>query len=401
MRLLYRAGTSAILQSMSILAGVSKKVRHLLHIRKVSMASLHKFRHDNPEALVWVHCASLGEYEQVVPLLRMINQKHPNKHIAVTFFSPSGFENMDNYGIVDWKGYLPFDRYKDVRKFIDLLQPEIAVFVKNELWWNTLDILHQMHIPYHLVYSTLHTKHYAFKSPNRFMRKLLSHAASIGVMGQEARNFLTTTFPYTDIYENTDGRVLKAQENANTSYSISSLERYPRRIFIYGSVYIEDVDQLLDHTLERNDILHILLPHHLNDDYLDKLKQRLPQSRIITNLEDISPKDHIVIINKMGILKFIYRYADAAYVGGAYNDGLHNIIEAAVYNTPIAIGEVDKLLPLDQDLINKNVVTRVQNQKEFQAFIESKDRMITFAHYWGDRKNDLEQIFSKLWQEEK
>lgn len=401
MRLLYRAGTSAIVQSMSILAGVSKKVRHLLHIRKASMVSLNEFRHANTESVVWVHCASLGEYEQVVPLLRMIKQKHPNKHIAVTFFSPSGYENMDNYGIVDWKGYLPFDRYKDVRKFVHVLQPEVAIFVKNELWWNTLDVLRQMHLPYHLVYSTLHTKHYALKSPNRFMQKLLSHAASIGIMGREAHDYLTTAFPDTDVYENNDGRVLKAQENANTPYSISSLERYPRPIFIYGSVYIEDVEKLLDHTLERNDILHILLPHHLNDDYLDKLKHRLPQSRIITNLEDISPKDHIVIINKMGILKFIYRYADAAYVGGAYNDGLHNIIEAAVYDTPIAIGEVDKLLPLDQDLINKNVVSRVKNQKEFQAFIESKDRMMTFAHYWGDRKNDLEQIYSKLWQEEK
>lgn len=401
MRLLYRAGTSAIVNSMTILAVVSKKVKHLLQIRKASMASLRQFRETHKEAVIWIHCASLGEYEQVVPLLRIIKKRQKNTSIAVTFFSPSGYDNMESYGIVDWKGYLPFDRFKDVRNFIDLLQPEMAIFVKNELWWNTLDVLRQMHIPYHLVYSTLHSKHYVFKSTNRFMQELISHASSIGVMGQVAHDFLSTTFLDTEVYENTDGRVLKAQENAQTSYPISSLEQYPRPIFIYGSVYMEDVDKLLDRTLESRDVLHILLPHHLNDDYLDKLRHRLPHSRIITDLEDISSKDHIVIINKMGILKYIYRYADAAYIGGVHNDGLHNIIEAAVYDTPIAIGEVDALLPLDQDLIHKNVVACVKNQKEFQAFIESKDRMTTFASYWGDRNDDLETIYTKLWQEQK
>lgn len=349
----------------------SKKIRTWRNERKDNLKRLIDFKKSSKQKVIWIHCASHGEYEQVVPLLRFISQKQ-DCAIAVTFFSPSGFRHMKTYGIVAWKGYLPLDRKKDIEAFIDVLQPHTVLIVKNEFWWNTLIVLQEHGIPYHWVYMDVRQDQYFIKRPKPFYAQLLEGAASISTVSNLSKELLNSVYPNLDPKVCLDGKYIQAWDTKNEEFTdpfLTDLKGRGKPIIIYGSIWMEDIDQLLG-VLKNPAYIHVLFPHDLSESNIGRMSNKL-QTATLVKSTPIKNENTIYIYAKMGILKHAYRYANIAYVGGAYGEGIHNTLEAAIYDIPVFCGPMYTKSSEASFLVEQNIMTSVRDTRESEEFVSS------------------------------
>lgn len=298
-----------------------------------------------PKKWIWFHAASLGEFEQGRPLIELIKQAYPQYAILLSFFSPSGYEIRKNYPLADYVCYLPMDYPANARDFLDILKPELAVFIKYELWLNYIAELRRQEIPAILIAASL-------TADSRFLRSRLSpfykeaFLSFKAIFTQDAQtvDLLQKFTNHPQLIPSRDtryDRVLATQQAAETLPEIEQFIR-GRYCFVAGSSWHKGEKALLDAYQELKkefDICLIFAPHEIKNERIQAQANRFPEESWVLSQGEIPPEASILWIDKIGLLSRLYRYADVAYIGGALGGhGLHNILEATAFGVPVLFG---------------------------------------------------------------
>ncbi len=303
--------------------------------REHNLENLKAWKRENTKPVIWVHCASHGEYEQGLPLIEKIRSQQKEVAIVVTFFSPSGYDAIAHGAKVDWVGYIPIDRPAPMRTFIDELDPSITIFIKNEWWWNTLDILHEKDVPVHFVSSTIRKSHYFLNYSWEMIVSGINKCSSFGVVDDLSLSNLVDSFPQLHAYNSGDMRIDRVLNVVNSNLNpLPQLEGLP--CIIYGSVWLTDIAAMKSIINFYQDYVHVVFPHVLSDKNIAKISTELNAKNI--SEQTVLNNGEILIVQKMGVLSSAYQYGSMAYVGGGYQEGIHNVLEPAVYRIPIMIG---------------------------------------------------------------
>jgi 3-deoxy-D-manno-octulosonic-acid transferase len=292
---------------------------------------------------IWFHAASLGEYEQGLPVIEKIKEKYPNHKIVLSFFSPSGYEVRKNNPIADATVYLPLDTQKNAAKFIDLVHPEMVFFIKYEFWPNYLNELKKHNTPTYLISGIFRENQVFFKWYGNFYRKALDAFSYFFVQNEKSKQLLLQLGKVNCIVSGDTrfDRVASILERDNTLDFIAEFKNNKTTI-VAGSTWAKDEELLLNYVNSNiTDTKFIIAPHNIKPDQIQKLKNSCAKKVILFSEKDnknLADYD-VFIIDTVGLLTKIYSYADIAYVGGGYgHPGIHNILEPATFGIPIIIG---------------------------------------------------------------
>jgi len=319
---------------------------------------------------IWFHVASLGEFEQAIPIIESTKESWQDHKIIVTFFSPSGYEIRKNSKLADVICYLPFDTKSNMKRFVELVHPEIAIIVKYEFWPNLLRQLKKQSIPTILVSGIFRKNQIFFKSTGQWMRKSLTAFHHIFVQDSSSMDLLESiNFSTISITGDTRfDRVSKILGEDNTLPFMSEFKNNQYTV-VAGSTWNEGEDFLVNYINNSKDEKFIIAPHTINSNSILKLKESLKKETILysekegKNLSEYT----VLIIDTIGLLTKIYSYADTAYVGGGFRTGLHNILEPATFGIPIVIGSEYYKFKEAIDLVSLKGCISVQNQSTFSS----------------------------------
>lgn len=289
---------------------------------------------------ILIHCSSQGEHEQALPIIRWI-LKHTDYQIVLSFFSPSGFlyaKHEGNSRIV--KTYLPFDTRNGMSKFINTIQPQLVLIIKNEWWWNFLNVLRKRKIPTYLISATIRKEHYFIRYPIHYFLAGLSTFDSIFVIDDSSRNNISKVFKGRIIRAG-DTRIDQANHSKNKTLQKdkaddNTLLSDMSHTIVYGSIWESDIDSINMLISLYPDSRHLIYPHDLSHANIQKISGQIEYSTIQPSTSQVIGK--INIISAMGELKYAYGLASIAYIGGGFGVGIHNILEAAVYFIPTLFG---------------------------------------------------------------
>ena len=340
--MLYSFGIEIILLFVRVLALFSKKTAHFLKVRANSLETIQSKISVNDQVL-WFHCASLGEFEQARPLIESCKKDFPNHRIALTFFSPSGYEVQKNYAFADVVTYLPLDRKKSVLRFIEALRPQVLFLIKYEFWPNLISELQKQKIPVFSVASIFREQQLFFKPWGFYMKNILKKIDFFFVQNEASQKLLSSVgIENTLVIGDTrTDRVLDILNQDNTNETIADFIQ-DQYCFVVGSSWPEDV-AILSKTIDsKSNLKTIIAPHNVDEASLCQVE--LSFHKTVIRWSDLSQQKKedadILLIDCIGILTKIYSYADIAYVGGAMGTkGLHNTLEPAVFGIPILIGK--------------------------------------------------------------
>ncbi len=319
------------------------KARAWVNGRKNLFARLEEAFPDGPGARVWIHCASLGEFEQGRPLLESIRRNFPGCRILLTFFSPSGYESRRSHPDADHVEYLPLDTRRNAERFLDIVRPDLAVFVKYEYWYRFLSTLRNRNVPTILVSAIFRPSQPFFKSYGYFWRDMLGAFERIFVQNEASRALLTGIGLSDRVEVAGDTRFDRVASVADGTPGVPEVEAFCKgqRVCVAGSTWPEDEELLAAYASGHPELRFVIAPHEVHEAHLAALDERFPGSRRLSQVrgEGDVATTRFLIIDGIGLLSRIYRHADIAYVGGGFNrSGIHNILEAAVYAKPVFFG---------------------------------------------------------------
>ncbi len=295
------------------------------------------------DKIIWFHAASLGEFEQGLPIIERSKKEFKNHKILVTFFSPSGYEVKKTHPCADIITYLPLDTRKNVQRFLGLVKPRMAVFIKYEFWPNYLQALEKQKIPTLLVSAVFRKDQVFFKPYGGWMKGRLHTFEHFFVQDQASAQLLQS-IGFENISVSGDTRFDRVAEILDTDFSLDFVEEFleGKTCIVYGSTWPEDEALIIPFVQQSNGIKHILAPHKIDDAQIAELRKKLGDKTVLYSEREASDlkKAEVLIINTVGILSKLYRYADIVYVGGGMgNTGLHNTLEPAVFGIPVVIGK--------------------------------------------------------------
>lgn len=342
MRPLYTAAISLYAAAVQAAAPFHGKARKMIDGRR-SIDEVLREKIVPGARYVWLHAASLGEFEQGRPLLEAIRQRHPDCKIVLTFFSPSGYDVRSDYPGADVVCYLPFDFPRRIRAFLDRVRPTLALFVKYEFWLNTLDELRRRRVPTYLVSGIFRPGQLFFRSIGRPYRDALRCFDHLFVQDETSRQLLAG-IGLTNVTVTGDtrfDRVIDIRRAARPLPVVAAFaERDARPVLIAGSSWPEDEALLIPYFNAHPDLKLILAPHEIHEAHLAAIEARLtrPALRLSRADADTAAGVDCLIVDSFGLLSSIYRYARIAYIGGGFGHGIHNAPEAAVYAVPVLFG---------------------------------------------------------------
>ena len=333
----------------------SNKAKLWLKGRENIFAKLEQWRSQLPEdqKIIWMHCASLGEFEQGRPLLEKFRENNTDHKIVLTFFSPSGYEVRKNYKGVDEVFYLPIDSKINAQKFITTLKPTLVVWVKYEYWFYYLTALKKKNIPVILISAVFRKSQPFFKWYGKMWKQILQSFDKIFVQNTESVSLLQTIgfAQNTAVIGDTrfDSVIDIAKKNASLPDVLLNFVKNSK-VIIAGSTWEEDEEELVHYANTNKQIKFIIAPHEIDEERIADLKKLFKNSILFSQLTDTYVNEQVVIIDNVGMLASLYRLADVAYIGGGFNDsGIHNILEAAVFGKPLIFGPVyDKFFEATQ-----------------------------------------------------
>ena len=322
---------------------------------------------DSNEKNIWFHVSSLGEFEIAKPVIQSLKSRFENIKVIITFFSPSGFENSKNYEFADSKVYLPLDNSYNAKRFVTIVNPKIAIFIKNDIWSNYIHYLKENDSIIYSLSSRFTKPHFYFKFYGFWFLNQLKKIDFFYVQDDNSKKILEKN-SFKNIFVSGDSRFTSVINTLNKNKRIIEVEKFinNQRCFIAGSIWKKDIE-LIDKVIKSN-IKSIVAPHNISINFMTYLMKKYGDNCVkFSNLKnEFDFKKNILIIDSIGILKYIYRYADIAYVGGGMgNKGLHNILEPAVFSCPILIGKNFKNFSEAEDLISLGGVYSVNNSKDF------------------------------------
>lgn len=341
MRKIYSAGISLYAGAVRLAAMRNPKARKMVEGHKEVFRYLEMNRQPDSRYL-WFHAASLGEFEQGRPLIERIRKEHPEYKILLTFFSPSGYEVRKKYEGADLICYLPFDKPALVNRFLDLTRPEKAFFIKYEFWANYITGLNKREIPVYLISAIFRPDQIFFRPYGKFFRDLLSRYTGIYVQDENSKSLLEHIgISHVSIAGDTRfDRVRTIMQEAKRLPLVEAFVQDAPFTLVAGSSWPKDEDIIIRHFNERPEMKLIIAPHEIHEAHVQEIIKKLnkPYARY-SQLGDNVPADaRCLIIDCIGLLSSIYRYGDVAYIGGGFGVGIHNILEAAVYEMPVVFG---------------------------------------------------------------
>jgi len=294
---------------------------------------------------VWFHAASLGEFEQGRPLIERFRTEHPEYAVLLTFYSPSGYEVRKNYDGADLVCYLPFDRRRNVTRFLRIVRPRMAFFIKYEFWPNYLRELDKNQIPTYLVSGIFRKDQAFFKPYLSSYRKLLSYFTHFFVQNEESASLLASIGLTKNVTVSGDTRFDRVLEIASASKQLEKVARFKESsqsatVLIAGSTWLVDETMLIPYFNAHPELKLIIAPHEISESHLTQLESLLTRKH--ARYSHITPEQasavDCLIIDGFGLLSSIYRFGDMAYIGGGFGAGIHNTLEAAVYGIPVLFG---------------------------------------------------------------
>jgi 3-deoxy-D-manno-octulosonic-acid transferase len=352
--LLYRAG-------ISIASLINPKAKLWIRGRKNIFEKISSAVLPN-HPLIWMHCASLGEFEQGRPLLEKIKKEYPAYKILITFFSPSGYEIVKKYNGADHVFYLPHDSVFNAKKFIELINPSLVLWIKYEYWFYYLRILWQKNIPVLLITAVYRRDMPVFKWYGSLWKKMLGCFTHFFVQNQRSKKILSSIIDEGIISVSGDTRFDRVIAVAEKFEEVEGIEIFcaGSRVIVAGSTWEDDETEWTHYVKAHPEIKFIIAPHEINKENLKDVKKQFPNSffysewidklattdneqgtinKQVPDKKNKSQTINCLIIDNIGMLGRLYRYADISYIGGGFGyNGLHNILEAAVYGKPVIFG---------------------------------------------------------------
>jgi 3-deoxy-D-manno-octulosonic-acid transferase len=326
------------------------------------------------EKIIWIHCASLGEFEQGKPIIEKLKEPGTGYKILLTFFSPSGYESQKDYKGADWIFYLPMDGPRNAKRFLEIVHPSLVIFVKYEFWFYYLKKIKYRNIPLLLVSALFRKDMSFFTWYGSLQRKMLSRFDHLFVQNDTSKK-LIDEIGLADICSvSGDTRFDRVIEIAEQWKPIPAIEQFigNSKAIVAGSTWRED-EGLLQQSVEFlafNNIKLIIAPHEINQTHIADLLHQFPKAVLYSSLSGQSQFDdnNILIIDNIGLLSSIYRYAYCSYVGGGLSSmGVHNVLEPAVYNKPVFFGPYYTKYSEAVGLINMHGAYSVNNKDQFIA----------------------------------
>lgn len=348
-KLLYLLFTRLYPVAASMLSLFNNKARLWVEGRRNIFEIIEDHLAGDQRKKIWMHCSSLGEFEQGLPVIEAIRKSYPQYSIVITFFSPSGFEHQKHTEHADHVFYMPADSKKNADHFYDLVNPSLVLFVKYEFWYYYLSAAKKRNTPLLLVSGIFRPEQPFFKWYGSFHRIMLKCFTHFFVQYEAAMKLLQSV-NFSNVTVSGDTRFDRVLELAGNFKSIPAIEKFcsGKAVIVAGSTWLED-DEELNHFVNSNpEMRFIIAPHDIGAERLQECetlyKKCIRYSDYIKK-QDATGKNTLLIDN-IGMLKFLYKYATICYVGGGFGgDGVHNVLEAAVYSKPVIFGPVyDKFI---------------------------------------------------------
>jgi len=319
--------------------------------------------------IIWFHCASLGEFEQGKPLMEKIKQKEENVTLLVTFFSPSGFEVKKNNPIAEIITYLPLDTPKNAKKFIQIVKPQKAFFVKYEFWYNYMHELSKANIPFYYVSAIFRKDQYFFKNYGKWFLKQLKKCSYFFVQNENSKTILAQ-HGISKVIVTGDTRFDRVYAIAQQPYQLEFITSFKaeKKLLVAGSTWQPDEKLLAELFSKINSGYKLVIaPHLVEKNHIEQIKKMFHSFSTVCFSEkeekNISNYE-VLIIDTIGLLSKIYKYADVSYIGGAFKTGLHNILEAAVFEKPIFFGPHFQKFNEAVALVEQGAAFPVKNAEE-------------------------------------
>ena len=342
-----------------------------------------KFSLKKDDKTIWFHCASLGEYEQGLPVFEAIKKHYSNHKIVLSFFSPSGYEIRKESPIADIVVYLPLDTKANAKQFLELVYPELIIFVKYDIWPNYLSEIKKRQIRAILISALFRKEQRFFKIYGKWMQKSLHTFEHIFVQNDNSK-MLLKSINYNNVTVSGDTRFDRVfnQLNMNNILDFIADFKQDKLCIVAGSTWPEDEALWVDYiNTSSHDVKYIIAPHDIKPQRIKNLQIKLQKKAVLFSEKEKSDlsTSQVFIIDTVGILSKIYSYADLAYVGGAMGKtGLHNTLEPAVFSIPIIIGNHYEKFPEAHQMIDNGGMFSISNQSTFNSIV---NRLISDASF--------------------
>ena len=368
MQVIYNISINIIILVLQPFRIFSNRLNDFFKDRLSSLKSIEQKIKPNDKT-IWFHVASLGEFEQIKPIIKELKTENHELKILISFFSPSGFKASLKYSLAE-RVYLPMDTKENAKSFINKINPNVAVFVKNDIWTNYLIELKKKEIPIYSISSKFHKSQFYFKIYGKWFLNNLKQIDYFFVQDNNSKGILNLN-NINNVSVTGDTRIDRVKDIAKQDKEFNSIEMFVNNdfCFIAGSSWESDNTIFIKSIVQRSNLKTIIAPHNIVDSEiktLEKMTQSLSvrYSRIDT---DLDPSKKILIIDSIGSLKYLYKFADIAYIGGGMgNLGLHNILEAAVFGIPIIIGKNFKGFSEAEELVKLGGVKSINSEIEFE-----------------------------------
>ncbi|MCZ4245418.1 3-deoxy-D-manno-octulosonic acid transferase [Pedobacter punctiformis] len=360
---------------------------------------------------IWFHFASLGEFEQGRPVLEKLKDRFPAKKIVVTFFSPSGYEIRKNYALAD-VFYLPLDTAGNAKRFIQSINPEMAIFTKYEFWHFYFKALKKNNIPLYVISGIFREKQTFFKWYGSFYRNILKNVTHFFVQNKESETLLKS-IGLNNVTINGDTRFDRVYDNAQSPKQLTEIEKFigSDPVLICGSTWPEDEKFLSVLPEKYPDWKFIIAPHEIDENHIDSIEQLFSanSSRFSALHAQLQTENsriqfsnaQVLIIDNIGMLSSLYQYGKLAYIGGGFGAGIHNTLEAAAFGLPVIFGPKYQKFQEAKDLITLNAAKSISSVEElisaFESFKENPEAAAIAKKYVKDQKGATEMILKKIY----
>ena len=387
MDLLYNFGIRTYKAAVRLASCKNRKARLMLQGQSQTFDKLRE-KLDPQQEYIWIHSSSLGEFEQARPLIESIKEKKPDARIVLSFFSPSGYEVRKNYSMAEAVCYLPFDLIGNVKKFLDIVHPSMAIFVKYEFWGNYLMELRRRKIPTYIISAIFRENQIFFKPWGGMFRKMLRCFDTLFVQDEKSKQMLAGIGINNVVVagDTRFDRVATVRDAAREFPIIGQMVKDAPFTLVMGSSWEPDEDIVIPYFNSHPEMKLILAPHEFDKQRLLELMGRIKRKTVLYSLAHTSNLDNVdcLIIDSFGLLSSLYRYGQAAYVGGGFGSGIHNINEAAVYGIPVIFGPRYQKFREACDLVAREGAFSITNAEDFASHM---DRLLTDAdhlHHTGE-----------------
>lgn len=366
---IYNIGISLYKLGIYIVSWFKPEVKKMRKGEKEAVSRIKETRKKD-DKWVWVHAASLGEFEQGRPLIERIKSKEPETRVLLSFFSPSGYEVRKNYSLADLVVYLPLDTPGNARKFIDTLKPEKVYIVKYEFWLNYLNNLRRRNIETYIVSAIFREGQVFFKWYGGIFREGLKAFRTLFVQNEESKELLAG-IGFKNVVVAGDTRFDRVSDIAKAAKQLPIVKAFANKekTLVVGSSWAPDEDLLCRWINGHKEYKMIIAPHHVEESRIKEIEERLTRKSVryteCKGVEDVADAD-VLIINTIGLLSSIYQYGAVAYIGGGFGVGIHNTLEAAVWGMPVVFGPNYHKFKEAKELIACNGGFSITNYEEME-----------------------------------